>query len=94
MPHSFDRARPCKGLPLAAGVGLKAMHIEQILEERPSIGWFEMHPENYMGTGGTPHQLLSQIREHYALSIHGVGLSIGGAGDLDKNHLDRLKVLD
>jgi len=93
MPYSFDIARPDKGLPRAAGVGLKAAHMAQILEERPNIGWFEIHPENYMGAGGMPHRTLSQIREHYALSIHGVGLSIGGAGDLDTAHLDRLKSL-
>ena len=93
MPDSFDIADPCKGLPCAAGVSLKAVHIHQILGERPDIGWFEIHPENYMGAGGMPHRTLSQIRQHYALSLHGVGLSIGGAGDLDKAHLDRLKSL-
>ncbi len=74
-----------------AGVGLKAQHYGTILEETPDIGWFEIHPENYMGAGGPPHAYLEKIRERYPLSVHGVGLSIGGAEPLDQDHLDRLK---
>ncbi len=80
-------------LPIRAGVGLKAEHYREILEQRPDIGWFEVHPENYMGAGGPPHKYLGKIREIYALSVHGVGLSIGGADPLDKNHLVRLKAV-
>ena len=86
-------ASPSKGLPPTAGVGLKAMHYHQIIAGQPDIGWFEIHPENYMVAGGPPHNYLSKIREIYALSMHGVGLSIGGAEPLDKKHLDRLKKL-
>ncbi|MCW9045581.1 MAG: DUF692 domain-containing protein [Alphaproteobacteria bacterium] len=80
-------------MPKKAGVGLKADHYHEILEQKPSMGWFEVHPENYMGAGGPPHSYLTRIRENYPLSIHGVGLSIGGAQALDIDHLDRLKTL-
>lgn len=46
-----------------------------------------------MGAGGPPHQQLSWLRERYPISVHGVGLSIGGAGRLDRDHLGRLKRL-
>jgi uncharacterized protein (UPF0276 family) len=46
-----------------------------------------------MGAGGPPHHLLRRIRADYPLSIHGVGLSIGGTGPLDRAHLTRLKRL-
>ena len=81
-------------IPPRAGVGLKPEHYADILGGRPDIGWFEIHAENYMGAGGPPHRWLSAIREHYPLSLHGVGLSIGGARPLDKDHLRRLKALD
>ena len=77
-----------------AGVGLKACHYPDILADKPDIGWFEVHPENFMGAGGPPHTYLSTIRQDYPLSLHGVGLSIGGAGKLDTDHLDRLKALN
>ncbi len=77
----------------SAGVGLKPQHVRTILATRPRLGFFEVHAENYMGAGGPPHRHLAAIREHYPLSIHGVGLSLGGAGDLDRAHLGRLAAL-
>lgn len=92
MPESLPHdAR--QSLPQRAGVGLKAQHYHTILESRPDIGFFEVHAENYMGAGGPPHRFLSAIREHYPLSLHGVGLSIGADRPLDREHLQRLKRL-
>lgn len=82
-----------QGMPTRAGVGLKPRHYEAILAERPKVGWFEVHAENYMGAGGPPHRYLTAIRRDYPVSLHGVGLSIGSAGGLDRDHLRRLKAL-
>lgn len=81
-------------VPSRAGVGLKAEHYEEILQSQPDIAWFEIHAENYMGRGGPPHHFLEAIRARYPLSLHGVGLSIGGHDPLSKEHLQRLKVLN
>jgi uncharacterized protein (UPF0276 family) len=67
--------------------------MKAIMQTLPDIGWFEVHAENYMGAGGPPHRFLEWMRERYPLSLHGVGLSIGGAGPLDKTHLKRLRAL-
>ena len=80
-------------IPARAGVGLKPEHYRDILEGRPDIGWFEVHPENYMGAGGAPHHFLERVRADYPLSLHGVGLSIGAARPPDAGHLARLKAL-
>ena len=80
-------------LPQRSGLGLKPEHFRQILDTQPALGFFEIHAENYMVAGGPFHHYLTRIREHYALSIHGVGLSIGGAMDLDRAHLNRLGLL-
>lgn len=79
--------------PRRSGVGLKPEHYRDILDGTPDIGWFEIHAENYMGDGGPPHAYLTAIRERYPISMHGVGLSIGGAGPLDTEHLARLCAL-
>ena len=71
-------------IAVRAGVGLKAQHYEVILGERPDVGWFEVHAENYMGAGGPPHHYLEAIRRDYPLSLHGVGLSIGADRPLDE----------
>ncbi|WP_425520134.1 DUF692 domain-containing protein [Sulfitobacter faviae] len=57
------------------------------------VRWIEVHAENYMGDGGRPHAQLRALQERFALSVHGVGLSIGGEGPLDTDHLARLKTL-
>ena len=64
---------------LRAGAGFKPRHFDAILETRPRAGFFEVHAENYMGAGGPPHAMLERLRADYPLSVHGVGLSIGGA---------------
>lgn len=86
FPSRIDAA-----LPQRAGVGLKGEHVPEILANRPDIGFFEIHAENYMEAGGAPHRHLETIRRDYPLSLHGVGLSIGGAGPLDRDHLTRLR---
>lgn len=80
-------------LPKRAGVGFKPEHFRSIIDASQSLGFFEVHAENYMGAGGPPHAQLSKLREDYALSIHGVGLSIGSMQPLDQAHLARLKIL-
>ncbi len=80
-----------RNLPSASGVSLKPQHYEIILETLPDIGWFEVHPENYMGEGGLPHYYLDKIRQHYPLSMHGVGMSLGSSIGLDQDHLEGLK---
>lgn len=87
-------SRVAASIPFRAGVGLKPKHYEQILATKPDLGWFEVHPENYMGDGGPPHKYLEAIRADYPLSLHGVGLSIGGAKPLNTDHLARLKALN
>src|ERR1700735_3322663 len=75
---------------LSVGVGFKAEHFDPIVETRPELGFFEAPAENYRGPGGAPHRRLDAIRERYPLSLHGVGLSIGSPGCLDRAHLQRL----
>ena len=81
------------GLPRRAGLGLKHEHFMDVLETSPDIGFFEVHAENYMVAGGPFHHYLGLIRAQYPLSLHGVGLSIGGEGPLDREHLARLATL-
>lgn len=80
-------------LPPAAGLGFKAAHFEAIVASRPAIGFFEVHAENHLGAGGPAHARLARLRADYALSIHGVGLSIGSTRPLDEAHLSRVAEL-
>lgn len=94
VPDQAGASAPHAGsLPARGGLGLKPEHFRTILATLPELGFFEIHSENYLVDGGPFHHYLTQIRSHYPLSIHGVGLSIGGEGPLDEAHLDRLAAL-
>lgn len=80
-------------VPNRAGVGYKAQHLDGILKTPKTVGWLEIHAENYMGDGGRPIAQLRHLREQFPISCHGVGLSIGAEGPLDADHLARLKHL-
>jgi uncharacterized protein (UPF0276 family) len=80
-------------LPTAAGIGLRAPHVAQVLAERPPVPWFEVHSENYFAGGGPVLSALDRIRANYPLSLHGVGLSLGSTDPLDVAHLAKLKRL-
>jgi len=80
-------------LPLRAGAAFKPEHFSAIIAAPQPIGFFEVHAENFMGAGGPPHAQLGKIREDYALSVHGVGLSIGSMQPLDRDHLARVKTV-
>ncbi len=84
---------PSSNLPVRAGVGFKPVHFHDILAAAQPIGFFEVHAENYMCAGGPLHAQLGKLRERYALSLHGVGLSIGAMRPPDPDHLARLKQL-
>ena len=80
-------------LPNSAGIGFKAEHYQQIIQEQPDIAWFEIHPENFFCDGGQAHSYLEKLRSDYPLSMHGVGMNLGGAQALNNQHLKHLKNL-
>ncbi|MDM7943403.1 MAG: DUF692 domain-containing protein [Hydrogenophaga sp.] len=89
-PVTLPRPRPAdrRPLPQRAGLGLKPEHFAHVHEHRPDVGFFEVHAENFLVAGGPMHHHLTRIRESHALSIHGVGMSIGGVDALDTVHLE------
>lgn len=77
----------------STGIGLRAPHYAQVLEALPPLGFLEVHSENFFHAGGAAMRVLERTREHYPLSLHGVGLSLASADVLAEAHLDRLAVL-
>ena len=76
-------ARP---VPADAGIGLRFPHHDLVLETRPDVAWFEVHPENYLGEG-IAAEVLQQVRASYPVSLHATGLSLGSADGIDDAHL-------
>jgi uncharacterized protein (UPF0276 family) len=87
----FDKSED--RLPPSVGVGYKPQHFAAIMADATPVKWLEIHAENYMGEGGRPIAQLRALAERFAISVHGVGLSIGGEGPPDRAHLARLRHL-
>jgi uncharacterized protein (UPF0276 family) len=73
-------------------VGLRLPHLAAVAADARACEWLEIHPENFLAN---PHarELLLEIAAQRALSVHTVGISVGSAGGIDREHLSRLKRL-
>jgi uncharacterized protein len=93
MADAIKPDRVDSPIPAKAGIGLRAEHYREVTDSLPPVGWLEVHSENYFGDGGAPLEYLERAREHYPISLHGVGLSIGSCDPLNRRHLEKLKSL-
>jgi len=71
------------------GIGLRGPHLQELLRGPGRVGILEVHTENYLG-GGPARRALERLRRDHAVSLHGVGLSLGGAGPIHSPHLRRI----
>jgi uncharacterized protein (UPF0276 family) len=78
-------------IPACAGIGFRSVHHQDLVAERPAVGWIEAHTENYFHEGGAAGRALERARANYPLSLHGVGLGLGSAEGVDREHLTRVK---
>lgn len=93
LPPRFSQPLAPALPPGALGIGLKAQHIPTLIEHHANVDFLELHAENYMSAGGPQQDDLAAIAERYALSVHGVGLSLGGVERPNPDHLKRLTQL-
>lgn len=75
------------------GIGWRHPHYAELLQRQPALDFLEVHSENFFAEGGAALAVLEQGRAHYAISLHGVGLSLGSAVGLDPWHLEQLACL-
>jgi uncharacterized protein len=91
MSRPETRGVPPEPIPARAGIGFRSVHHAALLTERPAVGWIEAHTENYFHEGGAAVAALMRARSIYPLSLHGVGLSLGSAAGIDREHLARVR---
>ena len=84
----------CPGQTIAGtGIGLRSRHIGQVLSEQPDLPWLELLSDNVLARGGLVPAQLAAIREHYPLTLHGVGMNLGSLDPLDWGYIGRIKAL-
>lgn len=75
------------------GLGLRSPHIEGILRDLPEVPWFEVLADNHLAPGGLIPRQLAAVREHYPVTFHCVGMSLGGIDPLDMDYLASIRRL-
>jgi len=93
-PHHTAQKNTLSGV----GVGFRAEHFKYIEKHKPNIPWFEVLIDNYMMDAGSSLYYLDMAAEHYPLTFHGIGMSLGtstpeGVGELNSDYLAKLKSL-
>jgi uncharacterized protein (UPF0276 family) len=78
---------------LGFGLGLRAPHYEEILEQRPDVGFLEIISENFLDQHPGYWDMLADLSDDYPLLMHGVSLSIGSTDPLNTKYLEKLKAL-
>lgn len=78
---------------LGIGVGLRDVHYDYVLAEKPNVSWFEIISENFMVDGGRSLEVLDQISDQYPVIQHGVALYFGSLDPYNKQQLNKLKEL-
>jgi uncharacterized protein (UPF0276 family) len=78
---------------LGHGIGLRPVHYEAVIDERPRVDWLEVISENFMVPGGNPRRVLRSARERYPVALHGVSMSLGSTDPLDNRYLADLAML-
>ena len=82
-----------QALPAQAGIGLRSQHVKEILSVQPDIPYLEVLVDNYLTPGGIHLAQLEQIRSHYPISFHCVGMSIGSVDPINFAYLEKIKQL-
>ena len=77
----------------AVGIGLRQPHYREAFERLPTLGFVEVHSENFFHEGGASLHALERARAAWPVSLHGVGLSLASADELAEAHLAKLKRL-
>lgn len=75
------------------GVGLRSPHLDYFVEQKPQLSWLEIHSENYFQPYSKARQQLNLLANHYQISCHGIGLSLGSVERVSQQHLTQLRSL-
>lgn len=79
------------------GLGFRHPHYAELLGNPAThssgagaVDFLEVHSENFFGAGGAARAVLQQARQHWPISLHGVGLGLGSTVGIAPWHLDQL----
>ncbi len=78
--------------PLQTGLGLRRGLLPELLAmEAGAVDFLECAPENWIAVGGAYGKGLAQLAERFAITCHGLSLSLGGSEPLDRHFLGQTR---
>ena len=77
---------------LNIGLGLRRGLLPELLAmEAGAVDFLECAPENWIAVGGAYGKGLAQLAERFAVTCHGLSLSLGGSAPLDRHFLEQTR---
>ncbi len=72
------------------GIGLRNPHVDQLMTGKRPVPWLELLADNFLAAGGLTPKLLERIAERYPVTLHCVGMNLGGLQPLNETYLGRI----
>jgi uncharacterized protein len=76
-----------RGSVSGVGIGLRAPHFDQLMEPASDVPWVELLADNFLASGGLVPRQLARIAARYPVTLHCVGMNLGGHDPLDHDYL-------
>lgn len=76
-----------------SGVGLRSQHIHELLDQGTDVPWFELLADNHLAKGGLIAAQLDALRQRWPMTLHCVGMNVGGTDPLDFDYLASIRAL-
>jgi len=89
----MDTAFPIggRGSVSGVGIGLRDPHFEQLMTEDHAVPWLELLADNFLARGGLQPRQLERIAQRYPVTLHCVGMNLGGVDPLDFDYLAEIR---
>ena len=75
------------------GVGLRSSHIKSVLESQCNVQWFELLSDNWFDATGIDGVLLDEFCGRYPVSLHSIGMNVGGCDPINEGYIKKIKDL-
>lgn len=75
------------------GIGLRDPHFKQLLSGRQAVPWLELLADNFLAPGGLTELQLNRVIKDYPVTLHCVGMNLGGVDPLNFDYLESIRDL-
>ena len=82
-----------RGPVSGVGIGLRDPHFKQLMTGQHAVPWLELLADNFLAPGGMTRLQLNKIISAYPVTLHFVGMNLGGVDSLNFDYLQSVRQL-